>query len=101
MSDFRNEEGEYLMTDAELRLEWALDQQSAEERFEEDWYERNYREPECDHSTGEWPDLDQQDDYSWACSWCGETAPEDEWPDCSECGEPNEPGQHDRCCSKR
>lgn len=41
MSDFQNEEGEYLMTAAELRLEAEIDFQSAEVRAEEAWYERD------------------------------------------------------------
>lgn len=51
MSEYRNEEGEWLMDGAAIRTEWALDAQSAEERFEDDFYSRDWEDndnEECD-----------------------------------------------------
>ena len=73
MSDFRNEEGEYLMTAAELALEYELDMLAAQERYEEEWYEQNRDdEPVCNHEDEGYPDLDYLDN-GVECPWCGET----------------------------
>lgn len=49
MSDFQNEDGEFLMTAAELRFEAELDALSAQERADEAWLDS-------------WDDEDEWDD---------------------------------------
>ena len=46
MPDYQNDEGEWLMTDAEVRLEASLDAQSAEEQAETAWYDDFGDEPD-------------------------------------------------------
>jgi hypothetical protein len=72
MSDYQNEAGEWLMDGAAIRTEWALDAQSAEERFEDDFYGRyDYDEPEaldpedCEHGDGSYPE-----DAGFDCDGC-------------------------------
>ena len=51
--DCTNEEGEWMMTAAELRIEAELDALSAAERYEEQWYEFGYDDgDECGGRSG-------------------------------------------------
>lgn len=70
--NFTNEDGEFLMTAAELRTEWELDALSAQERADEAWLDSWDDEEECDHSDGEFPDVNFRDDDTGYCPWCGE-----------------------------
>lgn len=64
MSNWQNEDGELLMTDAELRLEADLDSQSADERADEAWLND---EPDEWRST-----CDETDHEAGDCTWTPE-----------------------------
>lgn len=77
--DCTNDEGEWMMTASELRLEAELDALSAQERADEAWLDSYDDEgDECDHSDGEWPDLNYRADGTAYCPWCLELRLEDE-----------------------
>lgn len=58
MSDIRNEDGEFLMTAAELRLEAELDALSAQEQADEAWLDS------WDDEDG-WDDDEDGDEDDW------------------------------------
>lgn len=71
MSNYQNEDGEWLMDGAAIRTEWAADEAAAYER-DLDAYDDFYdNEGDCTPEThGE--DCNHQKDGSWVCALCDE-----------------------------